>query len=415
MTPDIHPTVATEAAAILTADDERQRAEERRKRDEYMADIEAGRTGGPPVASTRHARKPRPVGNTPDDDRGPSRADQLRARMITGQALRNIPPLPPLVDGVLFLGASSLLVGPPKKGKTFLAIDLVGAVLTGRDWQGRKVHADPDRPVVWLAGEGLPEVPRRLEAWAAHHAADPDLLASRLHVLPGGLSLQETADRMALVEVVAELRPQLVVIDTYQRHTRGMEENSNKDAGLAVEALDALTTTTGAHVMVVHHTGKDASRGARGGTALIGAVETELTVSGEVPNLTVKNTAQRTTAEVPPWWCQLVEAGKNPDTGGHLSLVAVVRGSRPSSTTDGRTGQVIDLVRTLDLGNGVTSTTLLAAVKEDLDIGRTAAYDAVKAAVEMGSITQTPEGKGYRYALAVTEDDPAEDDDPLPF
>jgi hypothetical protein len=258
--------------------------------------------------------------------------------------------------------------------------------------------------VVWLAGEGLAEVGRRLTAWCDHNGHNPDLLASRLHVLPGGMSIQNEIDRLALVEVVTELRPQLVVVDTYHRHTRGMEENSSRDGGLAVEAIDALTVATGAHVMVVHHTGKDVTRGARGANALVAAVETELTVSGDVPDLTVKNTAQRTTGEVPHWYCLLVPAGTDPETGGHLSMVATITGAKPTAT-DGRIGQVVDLVRSLDLGNGVMAGTLIASVKDDLDLGRTAAYNAVNAAVKAGSVTAVPDGKTFRYSLPVAPDD----------
>jgi hypothetical protein len=406
MTPDPIPTALAEAGRrILDAHD-----------DKYLDDIAAGKYGkasdGPTTEPQAEAQPQ--AAPTPGKPARKTMADVLRERMLTGAAFLDIPPQPPLVEGVLFHGTASLLIGPPKKGKTFLAIDLVGAVLTGRPWQGRSVHADPDRPVVWLAGEGLPEVGRRLRAWSAHHGVSPDLLASRMHVLPGGLSLQEAPDRLALVEVLTDLNPQLIVIDTYARHTRGLEENSNRDSGLVVEALDALTAATGGHVMVVHHTGKDPLKGARGANALIGAVETELTITGDVPNLTVRNTAQRTTAEVPQWYCQLVEAGADLDRGEHLSMVATVTGS-PPATTDDRLGKVIEIVRALDQGAGVHSTTLMAEVKDTLDIGRTAAHEAVAAAVKMGSLTKTQEGRTFRYALAFPDLDTDNDDNADPM
>jgi RecA-family ATPase len=45
-----------------------------------------------------------------------------------------------------------------------------------------------------------------------------------------------------------------------------------------VRNMDTLRQTTGAHLMVVHHTGKDAARGARGHNSLRAATDTEIEV-----------------------------------------------------------------------------------------------------------------------------------------
>ena len=74
------------------------------------------------------------------------------------------------------------------------------------------------------------------------------------------------------------------MIDTLARASGDADENSTKDMNRIVRNLDRLRDLTYAHVMLVHHTGKDTSKGARGSSVLRGAVDTEieLTKAGDV-------------------------------------------------------------------------------------------------------------------------------------
>lgn len=314
------------------------------------------------------------------------------------------------MEGVLYKGTTSFLVGPPKRGKTFLMVDLVGAVLTGRRWQGFRTEPDPVRPVVIFAGEGLPEVPRRLTAWAVHHGYDPADLLARVVVLPGGVPLHDPAHRGAVVEVLADLNPQLVVVDTFARHLVGGDENAGKDVGQYTDTVESVAQRTCAHVMTVHHTGKDASRGGRGHSSIEGSPETELTVSGESPNLKVTNTAQRTTAQVEPWLVELVKAGENPDTGEHLSLVAVPRAGGP--TADNRKAEeVLDVLRYFGATSedrSVPRGEWLAGVEERVGIGKTTFGHLATALLDAGRVLKGDGHRG-RYWLPPEVEDHHED------
>jgi hypothetical protein len=52
--------------------------------------------------------------------------------------------------------------------------------------------------------------------------------------------------------------------------------------GILVQNIDKIRVATGAHVMLVHHTGKVASKGARGSSALRAATDTEVEIEGGV-------------------------------------------------------------------------------------------------------------------------------------
>jgi hypothetical protein len=61
---------------------------------------------------------------------------------------------------------------------------------------------------------------------------------------------------------------------------RGIDENSSKESGVAIEALSQLRQATkGGTVLVVHHTGKDSSKGLRGSTALLAAVDLSIEIA----------------------------------------------------------------------------------------------------------------------------------------
>ena len=58
----------------------------------------------------------------------------------------------------------------------------------------------------------------------------------------------------------------------------GGDENSAQDVGQMNESVRHLIEHTGACVLLVHHSGKNKAAGARGSSALLGAIDTELEV-----------------------------------------------------------------------------------------------------------------------------------------
>ena len=71
----------------------------------------------------------------------------------------------------------------------------------------------------------------------------------------------------------------LIVLDTLSRVMAGGEENGSVDMGAMVRHFDRIRLATGAHVMVVHHSGKDVARGARGHSLLRAATDTEIEIA----------------------------------------------------------------------------------------------------------------------------------------
>ena len=87
-----------------------------------------------------------------------------------------------------------------------------------------------------------------------------------------------------VAEIIAQLQvrklaPDLVVIGTLARNFGQGDENSVRDMVSFISNVERLAEAFGAHVIIVHHTGKDRTKNARGSSALNAAVSTEIKVT----------------------------------------------------------------------------------------------------------------------------------------
>ena len=84
----------------------------------------------------------------------------------------------------------------------------------------------------------------------------------------------------------------LCIVDTVARSLLG-DENSSSDMGMFVSACNAVQRHINGAVVGVHHAGKDASRGMRGSTALLGAVDAALRVKKDEDSFTLQCEKQK--------------------------------------------------------------------------------------------------------------------------
>jgi len=187
----------------------------------------------------------------------------------------------PLIKGILDQGAMTVLYGESNAGKTFVAMDIAYHVATGLQWAGKRVAR---AAVLYVAAEGGQGARKRAAALTARYGAAGDFLFL-LH--PVNL-LRADADLAPLIATIRDsgLTFGLIVIDTLSRAMAGGDENASTDMGAMVKHLDLLRASTGAHLMVVHHSGKDRAKGARGHSLLRAATDTEIEVADRVISVT---------------------------------------------------------------------------------------------------------------------------------
>jgi len=198
-----------------------------------------------------------------------------------------------MVKGVLANGAMSVVYGPSNSGKTFFALDLAFHVAAGVEWRGLRVKQSS---VLYLAAEGGSGVANRVAALRKVSGATGLPFALRR----AGLDLlHDQADLQAVFNLAKEVisksggLPLLIVIDTLSRVMAGGDENSPADMTALIRNIDAVREATKAHIMVVHHSGKDVAKGARGHSSLRAATDTEIEVQSEEGARAARVTKQR--------------------------------------------------------------------------------------------------------------------------
>ncbi len=199
-----------------------------------------------------------------------------RYRLASAEDLAGLPPMRWLVRGVLPKQGLAAVYGPPGSGKTFLVLDLAAAVAEGARWFGYSVKPTP---VVYVGLEGEGGLSQRVQAWAQHH--HKALPADLKFVVAQPFDLLEDDDLTELAQAIsASCGPgALIVIDTLNRAAPGADENASEDMGRIIAAAKRLQAAVAGLVLLVHHAGKDTTKGMRGHSSLLAAIDTAIEVS----------------------------------------------------------------------------------------------------------------------------------------
>ncbi|WP_413753068.1 AAA family ATPase [Streptomyces sp. R-74717] len=221
----------------------------------------------------------------PSENPTQARLAQLRSALVDSAGLDEIEDPVPLIDGILYLDSLAWIYGKPGSGKSFVALDWAGCVGNGMPWQYREVHKGP---VLYLVAEGASGIRRRVRAWEAAFHQPMD----NVTFLPVAVQLLHGTDLQALLLLVKDMAPSLVVIDTQARVTVGADENSNGEMGRVVHAADAIRQASNGCVLMVHHSGKS-GLDLRGASAFEGAATSIIKVTKDGEYVEVHSDKQK--------------------------------------------------------------------------------------------------------------------------
>lgn len=193
-----------------------------------------------------------------DLESGNAAADPEKAANVLPCALlRDIEPIGArrwLIDGIWAGQAVGVLGGPPKVGKSWLALELALAVASGRPALGAFPVPIPG-PVLMFSAEDSPGAVReRIDGLCRARGADLSTLP--LHVITAeSVKLDADADRTGLEAVLGEIRPKLLVLDPFVRLHSGDENYAGHVADL-LGYLRCLERRFSLAIMIAHHVSK---------------------------------------------------------------------------------------------------------------------------------------------------------------
>lgn len=307
-----------------------------------------------------------------------------------------------IVQGVVPRAELGVIYGESGSGKTFFVLDLVAAVARSAAWRERPVSGGR---VVYVCAEGAGGFQKRIAAYAQAHGIS-ERAGLQLDVIADAPDLL-SADHEAMATAIG--RADVIVIDTLAQTTAGANENSGEDMGKALSHCKALHRATGAVVLLVHHAGKDAARGARGWSGIRAACDFEVAIERGGPDgvRTARVTKQKDGEDGAAFHFKLQPVGTAVDDGSTFCTVIVADApARARQAPRGETQRVVlDVVESAEfdapndaagLAGGIARDTLIAQAASRLpppaegkrDARRQHASRALEALLESGHLVR---------------------------
>lgn len=215
-----------------------------------------------------------------------------------------------LIRNMIPQDSIGVLFGEPGSGKSFFTLDMTLAVSRNSEWRG---NATAGGGVVYIAAEGAGGVRKRLSA--AARSGGISLEDIKFGVIDDTPNLLQDDD-LALADAINDFGGVvLVVVDTLASVTPGGNENSAEDMGAVIARCKRLKTMTNAAVLLVHHSGKDSSKGMRGWSGLLGAVDYAIEITRKGDERVARITKQKDGEDGAefPFVLRPVDLGTDPD------------------------------------------------------------------------------------------------------
>lgn len=200
-----------------------------------------------------------------------------------------------VIEGLVPLGVI-MFYGMSSHFKSYLLISMLCrlAMKTHR-WGGRNIKGGV---VLYVAAEGGSSVMPRVGAWADKYNDGKPVELFYTYAHPVDLSVP--AQVKGLINEIKRIEfhtgepLRMVVIDTLSQSMMQGDENSASDVAKFMGGATKVFTETGAAVGIVHHSGKDSSKGMRGSSAAFANADAVIRVEriGDAVNLL--NEKQRT-------------------------------------------------------------------------------------------------------------------------
>lgn len=188
----------------------------------------------------------------------------------------------PLVKGLINCSSVLAFYGQANVGKSFLAIELGRCVAMGAPFAGRAT----ERGAVLYFGLEAPQGLRRRFAVIRKHktggAEIPmSLFSGSINILEGEADVALIVEEIEAAEKKYGIPVKLIILDTLTKATLGAQLNDDRDMSVALKRAETIKDATGVCVGVVHHAGKDLSKGMKGSTAIRESVDTALSIEAD--------------------------------------------------------------------------------------------------------------------------------------
>lgn len=227
--------------------------------------------------------------------------------LLHASELKNLPKVSWIIPKQIQAYGLNVIYGMSGLGKSFLALNYA-------------LQVSQTNPVIYMAGEGVYGYENRIKAWEIHNKKN----RANLYICTGAVSLLDEDDFQTFLQQSEPIKPVMVIVDTLSRSMAGADENSTRDMGLFIRACDQIKNHLGCAVVLVHHvSNKSATNTERGSSALRGAADVMIRVSGVGDDIAVEFSKVKDESPLPEAFYRLVKVNWMEGDSENASLVFV--------------------------------------------------------------------------------------------
>lgn len=173
-----------------------------------------------------------------------------------------------LIEGLIPDNTVGFIGGPAASGKTFAAIEIMGAVISGRPAFGQ-FEVKRSGIVIYCAVEGRQGLAHRFEAYRQSRGIDEDqwlrLVQTEVMFRFVDTHSQEFINYIREIEDVLAGKVVLVIFDTLRTFGGIGDENGSTDAQNAINWMRHVAHKADCSTFAIHHSGKNADNPIRPG------------------------------------------------------------------------------------------------------------------------------------------------------
>ncbi len=233
--------------------------------------------------------------------------------------LHKMPPLKWMVKDEILDRGVSVICAPSQSGKSFVTVDRIAKLALA----GKKI--------LYVAPEGARGYKQRIRAWEMHHGIS--LSESSIHFWAAPVYVMQRENVIAFAEVVKEINPDLVVLDTWLKCMAGGDVNSNADTSIALDNCGYLQDRFDCSIYIVHHTNKTGKD--LGAVALFNGADVFMTLDNHEGNLSLQYTKNKDGELATPKTYNTIKVTTDiPDeeNGGFVTSLILELGQAPVQT-----------------------------------------------------------------------------------
>jgi hypothetical protein len=227
-------------------------------------------------ATLRDVVKPAGVPDIENLDEDVQPVNRVLHDLITKDNYKDVPPLRWFVPGWVTRDATTAIYGEPGAGKSFWSLSLSLAAASGGQWATHDFKK-PHR-VLYLAPEAAGSHTERVRGWASKHGTE---WPETFYLAPTQVNISTDQAVAEICNAIDELAPiDLLVLDTLASASAGVDENGSQMTSVT-ENIETIRRALpdGAAMLIVHHTGKDQTKGLRGHSSLNGYVTNSMLIT----------------------------------------------------------------------------------------------------------------------------------------